>query len=1488
MPDESPREHIERIRREKFWIGREEKNPLEPDLRAAIKNLAEELNTKESHFILELLQNAEDNAYPQGVERVLRISVTDNDPTNSGGDGCLCLLNNEVGFAPNQVESLCSVGRSTKDKSLGQIGEKGIGFKSVFRVSHRPHIFSKGYQFHFQSPSDPDDLGYIVPRWIDQARDMVQSEETGIFLPLVAGKRVEIARKLQAIPPETILFLTKLHRLSLGQDHFIARDTDVGLVRLSTPTEVSVYFVHRRSWPKPGDWSEEKRTGLTERDVKVALPLKSSLQCLGRVFAFLPTEVDSGLPFLVNADFLLISNREKILVDREWNNWLRNCVGETLAEACLKLLTEPAYAEFKADAYRFVPLDSDLNTEHRSFFEPVVAAVQRVLSDTECVLVEGGELARPDRAFFASAKFRELLATPSDSAPRLAEFTLVAPELERHRARLQPLGVRTLATKDLLCICNDPAWLVRRDAGWWEKLLELLSEARTTQADLKDFPLLLCADAVCRQLAGTVFFEQAGQPVPEALAQDWPPVNLLNQELQARLEQHPAVWSWLERVASLQPFSVQTYITAQLLGWCHEKAVEGATSKLMEATRYIVANFHQLDEEGRDLVGERMPWLQANERALLPQQRGDKQLAVPKCIAGEHGWPSVFPQPHFFVLHDDYCAGLPAPALERWREVFKAVGITEFPLLPQRAVALGHPRYSAFLQAVHGVPSLRDWECPTWLRALATGGQLPATERQVRALENWLRGVQPKHLEKALWGQQQNAHGHWESIRVASEFGEAIRMQPWLRTSQGFQAPTNTFLDTSEIRDFFGNSVPYVSAGTPFSQRQLELIGVRTVLNGENLVGKLRDMSRKSSPDLGLLEKLYRRLQDLPCSVAPFRNEKLVFLQGPDEQARWASTNTLVWEDAGAVFDEELSYVSRTYGNCELRRFFTEKLGIPSRPSLEQFAGVWQRVSAEPVEQPSIVEEKMKRLLKELAPKLGELRQTGWWAELKRTLKVWTVDQRFEVPSQTYAPDDADAVRVFGDEIRVAYAATNTTHELLRELGCRSLRGRMRQNLAETASVSPQQSAKILTPAAKELCALMLFSQQGAWRAHCDLVQMLFQTKEATTAQITVEYSLADGPQARPRRLPCDAFWDKSSARLLLRDGLDLESWRDAAAKSFAAAAFGVAGSVEKKAEFFLLLTVSKERGRNLVRERGWQFSDEQCAWLCEVGVQTVLTVVNQIEAPPETRPVREAAATNSTNAAEVASPSTPSQGDPTGKSSGDEQPGSVDSGANPVQSTGEAGNNARPVFPGERSQETPRPATPTTIQEPDSQAQSASASPPELHDPKTIRANLVEVRAHTRSAPRPPRSEQSEVGRQASTTGLASISAETKADLEGIGREFAANELRHLGYEVEPMGQQNPGFDLRGYKPGHTIKVEVKSHAREASSVFVTKREREEYDATHVAKGETWELWNVENVAKSSGNVPTIQRIGHIPDSAWKESGYWLDLSQCSQEPLK
>lgn len=50
------REHIEEIRRTKFFIGEELNNPLAEDLQQAVMNLSVELYAKDVHFLMELIQ----------------------------------------------------------------------------------------------------------------------------------------------------------------------------------------------------------------------------------------------------------------------------------------------------------------------------------------------------------------------------------------------------------------------------------------------------------------------------------------------------------------------------------------------------------------------------------------------------------------------------------------------------------------------------------------------------------------------------------------------------------------------------------------------------------------------------------------------------------------------------------------------------------------------------------------------------------------------------------------------------------------------------------------------------------------------------------------------------------------------------------------------------------------------------------------------------------------------------------------------------------------------------------------------------------------------------------------------------------------------------------------------------------------------------------------------------------------------------------------
>jgi hypothetical protein len=171
--------------------------------------------------------------------------------------------------------------------------------------------------------------------------------------------------------------------------------------------------------------------------------------------------------------------------------------------------------------------------------------------------------------------------------------------------------------------------------------------------------------------------------------------------------------------------------------------------------------------------------------------------------------------------------------------------------------------------------------------------------------------------------------------------------------------------------------------------------------------------------------------------------------------------------------------------------------------------------------------------------------------------------------------------------------------------------------------------------------------------------------------------------------------------------------------------------------------------------------------------------------------------------------------------------------------------------------------------------------APTELNHPDSVPAEFVEVGAHTRSRPQRARRQQQQDTRPDSESGLASVTSAEKDVLEQCGREYASRELQRMGYKVTPMDQRNPGYDLLAQKPGDTLKVEVKAHSGEATNVFVTQREWEEYLRTLQRHDERWELWNVENLA--AGKKPKIKPIRHIPKSVPKVSGFWIDLNQCS-----
>lgn len=310
------------------------------------------------------------------------------------------------------------------------------------------------------------------------------------------------------------------------------------------------------------------------------------------------------------------------------------------------------------------------------------------------------------------------------------------------------------------------------------------------------------------------------------------------------------------------------------------------------------------------------------------------------------------------------------------------------------------------------------------------------------------------------------------------------------------------------------------------------------------------------------------------------------------------------------------------------------------------------------------------------------------------------------------------------------------------------------------------------------------------------------------------------------------------------------------------------------QAEFFRVLTVSVDRARRLMNERSkWRLNPHQQDWLRIQNWQTVITELDIVEQPPVPRAPMGPTPPNNAAPPAVAASS---------------QPSSVTSRTSAADGPSSSADQTAPTAPDQSKKGTPCTNTVTSIQEKEPPTPSVSDTPPKLHNANTTTADFVQVKEHVRSPPMKPRSEKTGGSQRESTSGLATATVESKTALEQEGRKFAANELTKMGYAVEQMAPGNPGFDLRAVKPGCVLKVEVKSHAQKASRVFVTQREWEEYLRTRNVPGYAWELWNVEYLASTSRLRPTIQRVGYIPKRALKESGYYVDLGQCTQEAPK
>ncbi|KAK6380880.1 hypothetical protein LTS17_005081 [Exophiala oligosperma] len=302
-------------------------------------SVAEQLYSSRFRFIYELLQNVDDSCYAKGVEPFVTFRIKPEE---------LIVESNELGFTREDTISICDTAKSSKAGNIDTTGEKGLGFKSVFGIADYVHIKSGCWSFRFEHREGDDGLGMICPIWTDHTPALPR--EIGTRLTLRYSDRgASFARLLVSEfkeIPRTILFaLRQLKKIVVVVDRINGREEKITFTRdgelnsdemrlkiavkanfgkfgphTSGTTRLRLFTTTVQDLPLDGKHKDP------EREVTVAFEVDSEgLPVIPKhgqyVFARLPVRRYSQLPFLINADFDLSSNREDVS-GTPWNEAL--------------------------------------------------------------------------------------------------------------------------------------------------------------------------------------------------------------------------------------------------------------------------------------------------------------------------------------------------------------------------------------------------------------------------------------------------------------------------------------------------------------------------------------------------------------------------------------------------------------------------------------------------------------------------------------------------------------------------------------------------------------------------------------------------------------------------------------------------------------------------------------------------------------------------------------------------------------------------------------------------------------------------------------------------------------------------------------------------------------------------------------------------------------------------------------------------------------
>ena len=459
-----------------------------------------------THFILELLQNAEDalSRRPkdwQGSRTVkYDLSQTSMRIAHFGRE-----------FDEADVRGICITLASTKPEiDLTTIGRFGVGFKSVFAITDRPEVHSGEEAFAIEDIVSSVAVDAISDKRVDETVFLLPLNDNG------KSKRQEISDRLLNFDARTLLFLRQVDEVSWaienGSQGRCWREStdlreDIRRVKLIRESE-------QEREPEIENWLVFSRQVMTDGGggsgwVEVAFCLsEDSASGQGSVrrlnasplVVFFPTVVETHLGFLIQGPYQTTLGRDNVPPGEPWNIRLMEETA-TLLPGALRWMRDNAMLD--VHVLNCLPINPERFPAENQF-APLYQATKKALKSEALLPCLAGGYARAVHTRLGSTEGVRRLFTPSRLASLYGQDSQLfwipdnitdgrTPELRRFIR--DELGVVDITPERLVQLLrNGRPFLETQDDEWVRSLYEYFGGLPGSHSDLKDVPILRLED----------------------------------------------------------------------------------------------------------------------------------------------------------------------------------------------------------------------------------------------------------------------------------------------------------------------------------------------------------------------------------------------------------------------------------------------------------------------------------------------------------------------------------------------------------------------------------------------------------------------------------------------------------------------------------------------------------------------------------------------------------------------------------------------------------------------------------------------------------------------------------------------------------------------------------------------------------------------------------------------------------------------------------